>query len=481
MLGNQKPTGVPLSAHIAKYFALAIVGIAAVWVFSFAGVSALISSGVVYEAAWGPAHAQDIAARIGGLDRPEEKDVPSAYHYLFLSADGSVRATDMQKDEVPEAKRRESATMGASAQEPRIEGDYGTTYVSFPLKDGGTAVLTCTYLPQYVDRGLRDNLPNVQSLWLMVACAGSLLMGALLMSASARSIRRQLAPLEDAAAHIAEQDLDFAIRPGRIREVNHVLAAMDSMRSSLADSLEARWTAERAQRDQVAALAHDLKTPLTVIRANAEYLDEEIRDRASLLGEDADAVRDLVAATERLDAYVRLLVETTRRDFASTREPVVLPALLNDIARDAGAVARSHGRELEVALPSIEKTTERGACALDACSIKRAVENLMSNACEHARKRVVLRAELAQDTLSLFVEDDGPGFSPAALAHGCERLYTDDTSRSVDERTVHVGLGLYMAEQTARSHNGNVELSNTAGGGARVRLSIPLAGAAGVR
>ena len=54
-------------------------------------------------------------------------------------------------------------------------------------------------------------------------------------------------------------DLDFAVGSTNVREVNDVLAAMDAMRTSLAESREARWAAERGQREQVASLAHDLK------------------------------------------------------------------------------------------------------------------------------------------------------------------------------------------------------------------------------
>ena len=72
-----------------------------------------------------------------------------------------------------------------------------------------------------------------------------------------------MAPLAEAAGRVGAGELDFAVGNTNVREVNDVLAAMDAMRTSLAESLEARWAAERGQREQVASLAHDLKTPLT--------------------------------------------------------------------------------------------------------------------------------------------------------------------------------------------------------------------------
>ena len=77
---------------------------------------------------------------------------------------------------------------------------------------------------------------------------------------------------------------------------------------------------------------------------------------------------------------------------------------------------------------------------------------------------------------ALVVTDDGPGFSPAALEHGCERLFTDDSARSTRDGEQHYGLGLYTASETVRAHGGDLVLANLPDGGASAALSISLAG-----
>ncbi|WP_369127619.1 ATP-binding protein, partial [Bifidobacterium catenulatum] len=69
---------------------------------------------------------------------------------------------------------------------------------------------------------------------------------------------------------------------------------------------------------------------------------------------------------------------------------------------------------------------------------------------------------------------DGPGFSPAALERGCERLFTDDSSRSSRDGGRHYGLGLHAASEAASAHGGSVSLANSPSGGAVTTIAVPL-------
>lgn len=242
-----------------------------------------------------------------------------------------------------------------------------------------------------------------------------------------------------------------------MREVNDVLAAMDAMRTSLAESLEARWAAERGQREQVASLAHDLKTPLTVLRANADFVAEELEDE-----KDADlaaAARDIAGSVERLDGYVRLLIEASRGSGGAERAPMRPAELCEQVLAEAAQIARARG------------------VTLDRTSLARAAANLVANAAEHARSRVAVSCDVAGGLLVIEVADDGPGFSPAALERGCERLFTDDSSRSSRDGGRHYGLGLHVASEAASAHGGSVSLANSPSGGAVATIAVPLCGA----
>lgn len=471
--------GLPLALYIVKYFACAIVLIAAVWVLSFAALSASMNAGAVYPANWGAANAERTAADLQARGSFDARSVPTAYRYALFGENGDLLETDMEGAMLEHA--RDLGAGGAATTETEVSGSAGATYASFGLPDGTSCVLGSAYLPQFVSPELRDALPNPQNLMLAAGAAGSLVAVALVAWRAGRSIARKMAPLTDAAERISREDLDFSVETGGVREVNEVLAAMDRMRASLKESLEARWDAERRQRDQVAALAHDLKTPLTVVRANAEYVCEEASalaepgsalDRAALR-DLADAAADAAAGSERLDAYVRLLIETSRGPSLSGGTPAAVGAgeLVAAVEAEAGPLARAAGVGLEVSV-------EDGVLPLHADApldgLARAVVNVVSNAVEHAAARVLVAVRRAGGFLEFEVSDDGEGFSPEALERGCERFFRGDSSR----RAGHYGLGLYSASETLRSCGGEIELSNGAGEkgslpGARVIIRVP--------
>ncbi len=455
---------MPLSFVIARYFAYAFAAVATAWLASFMALSAAIDAGFVYEASWGPANAREVAEGLARDGVCGQQDVPTAYRYLILNKDGYVLMTDLEGTRLEDATEMARAALAADPGTVEIEGGgSGLTYAAFPLKGGGACALVSEYLPQWVSRDLAGLLPNPQNLMLVGATSAS----------ASRVISRKMAPLAEAAGRVGAGELDFAVGSTNVREVNDVLAAMDAMRASLAESLEARWAAERGQREQVASLAHDLKTPLTVLRANADFVAEELEDE-----KDADlaaAARDIAGGVERLDGYVRLLIEASRGSGGAERAPMRPAELCEQVLAEAAQIARARGVTLDAATgPAVAGAPE---APLDRTALARAAANLVANAAEHARSRVAVSCDVAGGHLVIEVADDGPGFSPAALERGCERLFTDDSSRSSRNGGRHYGLGLHTASEAASAHGGSVSLANSPSGGAVATIAVPLCGA----
>ena len=222
--------------------------------------------------------------------------------------------------------------------------------------------------------------------------------------------------------------------------------------------------------DLVTYLAHDLKTPLTVLRANADFVAEELEDE-----KDADlaaAARDIAGSVERLDGYVRLLIEASRGSGGAERAPMRPAELCEQVLAEAAQIARARGMTLDAATgPAVAGAPE---APLDRTALARAAANLVANAAEHARSRVAVSCDVEGGHLVIEVADDGPGFSPAALERGCERLFTDDSSRSSRDGGRHYGLGLHAASEAASAHGGSVSLANSPSGGAVATIAVPL-------
>ena len=465
---------MPLSFVIARYFAYAFVAVAAAWALAFMALSAAINVGWVYEASWGPGNAREVAARLASEEDLGPEDIPTAYRYAVVDEAGEVRETDLEDARLDRARQAAEAALGTAPGTVEITGGgSGLTYAAFPLEGGGACTLVSEYLPQWAARDLAGALPNPQNLMLVAGASGSAVALALVAHRASRVISRKMAPLAEAAGRVGAGELDFAVGSTNVREVNDVLAAMDAMRASLAESLEARWAAERGQREQVASLAHDLKTPLTVLRANADFVAEELRDE-----KDADlaaAARDISDGAERLDGYVRLLIEASRGSGGAERAPLRPAELCEQVLAEAAQVARARGVALDAATgPAVAGAPE---APLDRAALARAAANLVANAAEHAHSRVSVSCDVTGGSLVIEVSDDGPGFSPAALERGCERLFTDDSSRSSRDGGLHYGLGLHTASEAARAHGGSVSLANSPSGGAVSTMAVPLCGA----
>lgn len=467
---------MPLSFVIARYFAYAFAAVALAWVVAFLLLSSAINMGWVYEASWGPANAAEVGARLSEEGDLGREDVPTAYRYVVVGADGVVTGADLEGTRLEAAVEAARAALSADPGDVTVEGGGGgLTYASFALSQGGACALVSEYLPQWVSHDLARALPNPQNLMLTVGALGSAAGLALVARRASRVIARKMAPLVEAAERVGQERLDFSVGRTNVREVNDVLSAMDAMRSSLAASLEARWEAERAQREQIASLAHDLKTPLTVLRANADFVSEELAGTEVPGGgteELVAAARDIADGTERLDAYVRLLIEASNGANGGAGERVSPGELCQRVVAEAGPVVRARGLELVSSVDPAVGDAERPE--LDRVTLTRAAANLVSNAAEHARSRVEVSCSAADGSLVVEVADDGPGFSPAALEHGCERLFTDDASRSARDGSRHYGLGLFTTAEAARAHGGSVALANRPGGGAVVTLRVPL-------
>lgn len=338
-----------------------------------------------------------------------------------------------------------------------------------------------------------------------------------------RHIGGPLSVLEAAADRIARQDLDFQIGAVRGRELGRLGAAMEGMRSSLLATQRELWRTAEDRRRLNAAFAHDLRTPVTVLKGTLEMARIKA-DRAGS-GEDVRKTLDTLSGqANRLESYAQLMSRVTKLEDREVMRSACAPS---DVARvlerqaagyvatrgngckllfslgggmraagvgvehaaepDAGGAAgagveHAAGPCLEhAAVPDAEHAVEPcpELLSIDMQLVEEVLGNLLGNACDHARSKVAVSVDLLQPKqgslaagargdvcLELVVTDDGRGFTAEALHHGCDPFYSEAKSAE------HFGLGLNIARTLARLHGGAVELGNLEGGGACVTATF---------
>lgn len=243
-----------------------------------------------------------------------------------------------------------------------------------------------------------------------------------------------------------ERDL-AAVRAG---EQDRVGAESPRELGSLVDSLQALLEHDeklvRRARTHAADLAHAIKTPLSLIRAEAEELGGE---RGERIARHADAIARHAE---------RRLVQATALPAVAGRRTAIRPVA----AAIAETLARLHphcGVEVDVPV-ALQFRGEQE-------DLEEILGNLMENACKwaHARVRVAARAD--GDALEIAVEDDGAGLDPAERARARER------GARLDERTPGSGLGLAIVEEVVALHGGTLHLEDGSLGGLRARVRVP--------
>ncbi len=228
------------------------------------------------------------------------------------------------------------------------------------------------------------------------------------------------------------------------------------------------------QRTFIADASHELKTPLTLIRADAEVLSRGIDD-PNKTSDNRELVDDLLGETDRMSAVLSDLLLLARLDadkVSVSREPFDLALVLSETLERFAARASAEGKNLEVHHSG--KLLSRG----DTDRTDQILAALLDNALRFtpAGGTIMVEGRITGKWVEATVTDTGPGIAPESLKRIFERFYRDDTHSAARSRGPSgggTGLGLAIASDLARAQGGQLSAENTAGGGARFTLSLP--------
>jgi signal transduction histidine kinase len=266
-----------------------------------------------------------------------------------------------------------------------------------------------------------------------------------------RWVTRPLQRLADAANALAH-DLDApALDTRGPAEVRRAAEAFNFMQQRLRDHVNARSRA-------LAAVSHDLRTPLTRLRLRAELIEDPQLQARQLA--DIDTMRAMV---DSVLSYLRGM------DDDEPRQPIDMPALLHSLVADEQELGRPVFLAFEPEV-SASKAFVAPPCLGGLASLRRAIGNLIDNAVIHGGS-ATLRLEHVAGVWRVSVEDCGPGIPASDLSRVTEPFVRLDPSRSL--ATGGVGLGLAIVRDVARRHGGELSLSNRPEGGLCATLLLP--------
>ena len=285
------------------------------------------------------------------------------------------------------------------------------------------------------------------------AVAVSLLLGILL----SRTLSRPIRELTTATRAIADGDLTQQV-PVRSRdELGELAGSFNRMTTRLARSL-------RLRRQMTADIAHELRTPLSLILGHAEAVHDGVLPASS---ENFEIIRDEAARLEQLVEDLRTLSLADAGELSFTPQAVAPETLLREVASMYQYRAQQQGialeQRVEPGLPPV---------AMDPGRMTQVLTNVLDNALRYAPPggRILLAAARVDGAVELSIRDNGPGVEPDDLARIFDRFYRTDPSR---QRDAGSGLGLAIAKSIVELHGGQIRASSAPGEGLTISILLP--------
>lgn len=268
-------------------------------------------------------------------------------------------------------------------------------------------------------------------------------------------LKKPLEELEAASKRIAENDLDFRITYENRDEMGHLCHEFDHMRRQLEENNRQLWHIIEDERALRSAIAHDIRSPLSVLKGYQEMLIDYFPDGTIDREEAVEMLRESMKQIHRMDVFVDSMQKMNSLEHRKLAvDQISSLQLEKDIQRELDIL----GKEKRILL-SVKKTDEIFQGDLEV--IMEVMENLLSNALRYAKEQIDIKVSLTSQKLTLSVLDDGNGFLEDA-----EKVTGAFYQKNIKDSLTHTGMGMYISRLYCEQHGGCLMLENDESGGA---------------
>ncbi len=282
-----------------------------------------------------------------------------------------------------------------------------------------------------------------------------------------RELREPIEILMKASRKISENQLDFEVYYHKKNELGMLCGAFDEMRRTLYENNRELWHSLEERKRLNSAFSHDLRTPLTVLRGYAEFLEKYCPDGKvsqekllSVLGMMKGQISRLEHYTQKMNTVQKL------EDIIPDRREISFRQLADQLSETGKLICGE--KKFSIRLMTAPDVEEQ--LTLDPELVMQVYENLVSNAVRYAGEHISAGINLEKGMLGIVVCDDGPGFSQEALEHATEPFYREEGSKGST-----FGLGLYICRIICEKCGGRLSIANSASGaGSRVTAEFPV-------
>ncbi|EQI13715.1 HAMP domain protein [Clostridioides difficile F253] len=281
-----------------------------------------------------------------------------------------------------------------------------------------------------------------------------------------KNINQPLHLLIDASKKIKEKDLDFEIDYYSDNELGKLCSAFSEMKDELKGSLSAQRKMEQERVEMVEALAHDLKSPLSIILGYTDALIGNNTDDNEKLHRYLTVIRENTEKSAALVQKMQYTSDLEKSNIQLNLVPINLPEFLRQKVQDYELQA--HQKEVELILKM--KGNIQSPIQIDVDRLTRIFDNIISNSLQYTPSggNISITVKDEKNCISYEICDSGRGFSSKDLKKALDKFYRGDEARQT--KGGHSGLGLYIVKQLVEQLGGSVKIENSKSGGACVKF-----------
>ncbi|MBP1535892.1 MAG: HAMP domain-containing histidine kinase [Ruminococcus sp.] len=269
-----------------------------------------------------------------------------------------------------------------------------------------------------------------------------------------RELKNPINILLDASRKIADNQLDFKVEYKKQNEFGMLCTTFDEMRLALYESNQEMWRSLEERKRLNSAIAHDLRTPLTVLKGYADFLEKYIPD-----GKVSE--EKLLSVLSMMNGQISRLEHYTKKMNAVQKLEDIVPNNRDISSVELVAMLTETGTLICGKQFRINSTPDDIMISIDTELVMQVYENLISNAVRYAEKSIESECNISENMLTISVLDDGKGFTDEALINAAQPFFRDDK----EPDKLHFGLGLYICRIICEKCGGTLTVENHENGG----------------
>lgn len=275
-------------------------------------------------------------------------------------------------------------------------------------------------------------------------------------------LRAPILQLQSGMEKIEDNDLDFSIEYSGDDELGKLCSSMEKMRKELCHNNKALWETLRQRKLLNASVAHDLRTPITVLRGYLDFLEKNISQDKLTEEMLMDTISSMQGAVLRLERYVECVRHVEKIESIEIKRErqdtvLLLKEMENNICR------LLDGKRIDfltdISLPSVN---------IDKSVLFRILENLLQNAMRYMNEQIIVEVYQKENLFLMSVKDDGKGFSEEDLKQATNMFYGKEKGYE------HFGIGLGVCRLLCENHGGFLKIENNRISGACVTAALDI-------